>query len=420
MRKFHFGRIAVVAGLIGAATLTAVLAPVAAQANVRTPPLGSQPGNLILSPASGASTLTPTFSTTTACPTGFQSTAGMVVAANDGTNQGILSAGLPSTIIGAPFSGTLGFDMGTILSVAGPAGQTYEFVIQCNASLTSSQFVQSTFVTFSADGSSWTSSGTPPAGSTPTTTTLTSNTSTAVFGSNVTLIATVAPAAATGTVTFFDGTTSLGTGTLASGSASLSTTTLQVGDHSVTAHYGGSASFGASTSAAMVIHITPASANTGTETINVNVPLSEGVFTLTVSGTPVQMTDAVNNGNFFESTGTLSDVTVSDQRQQSKPGWSVSGQVSNFTSGANSFPGSDLGWTPSVKTQNAAADVVAGPAVPAGTTPGLSGGSGLASAGASKGFGTSVLSAALDLRVPVTTAVGAYSAVLTVTAVTHA
>jgi hypothetical protein len=411
---------AVVAGLIGAATLTAVLAPVAAQANVRTPPLGSQPGNLILSPASGASTLTPTFSTTTACPAGFQSTAGMVVAANDGTNQGILNAALPSTIIGAPFSGTLGFSMGTILTVAGPAGQTYEFVVQCNASLTSSQFVQSTFVTFSADGSSWTSSGTPPAGSTPTTTTLTSNTSTAVFGSSVTLIATVAPAAATGTVTFFDGTTSLGTATLASGAASISTTTLQVGDHSITAQYGGTATFGASTSSAMVIHITPAGSNTGTETINVNVPLSEGVFTLTVSATPVQLTDAVNNGTFFESTGTLGAVTVSDQRQQTKPGWSVSGQVSNFTAGANSFPGSDLGWTPTVQTQDPAGDVVAGPAVAAGTTPGLAGGSGLASAAAAKGFGTSVLSAALDLRVPLTTAVGAYSAVLTVTAVTHA
>src|SRR5215831_15304360 len=109
MKSFHFGRIAAVAGLIGATTLVAFLAPVAAQANVRTPPLGSQPGNLILNPASGASTLTPSFSTTTACPAGFQSTANLDVAANDGTNQGVLTAALPSTVIGAPFSGTLGF-----------------------------------------------------------------------------------------------------------------------------------------------------------------------------------------------------------------------------------------------------------------------------------------------------------------------
>src|SRR5215470_19123556 len=111
MKSLHIGRVAALAALVGATTLVALIAPVAAQANVRTPPLGSQPGNLILNPASGASTLTPAFSTTTACPAGFQTTAGISVAANDGTNQGILTAAIPGTVLGAPFSGNLGFSM---------------------------------------------------------------------------------------------------------------------------------------------------------------------------------------------------------------------------------------------------------------------------------------------------------------------
>ena len=44
----------------------------------------------------------------------------------------------------------------------------------------------------------------------------------------------------------------------------------------------------------------------------------------------------------FSSTGALSPVTVADGRQQSKPGWSVSGQVSDFASGSNTIDGNDL------------------------------------------------------------------------------
>jgi hypothetical protein len=155
------------------------------------------------------------------------------------------------------------------------------------------------------------------------------------------------------------------------------------------------------------------------ETIDMDVPSSEGGFTMTVSGTPVQLSDAVlsPDGTVFESTGRLGTVTISDGRGQSRPGWSVSGQVGDFTGGAHPFSGSYLGWTPAVATQNPANDVVAGPAVPPGTDPGLKGGSGLANAAATKGVGTAVLDAALDLKVPASTAAGSYSATLTITAV---
>ena len=90
-----------------------------------------------------------------------------------------------------------------------------------------------------------------------TTTTLTSSTNPSVFGQSVTFTATVtavSPGAgtATGTVSFFDGTTLLGTGTLSAGTTTLSTSSLSGGNtFSITAVYAGDSSFMASTSSAV-------------------------------------------------------------------------------------------------------------------------------------------------------------------------
>ncbi|RPE37315.1 YVTN family beta-propeller protein [Streptomyces sp. Ag109_O5-1] len=89
-----------------------------------------------------------------------------------------------------------------------------------------------------------------------TTTALTSSPDPSVFGQGKVLTATVSPVAPgggipTGTVTFFDGMTSLGTGTLnGSGVATLTVSNLSVGSHSLTATYGGDSSFNGSTSPA--------------------------------------------------------------------------------------------------------------------------------------------------------------------------
>jgi hypothetical protein len=79
----------------------------------------------------------------------------------------------------------------------------------------------------------------------------------ATLGQSVTLTVTVSPQFAgtpTGTVQFFDGTTSLGTQTLGSGpvSASVSTSALVVGGHNITAVYSGDTNFKTSTSASLV------------------------------------------------------------------------------------------------------------------------------------------------------------------------
>src|SRR5439155_1166136 len=81
-----------------------------------------------------------------------------------------------------------------------------------------------------------------PAG---TTTAVASSQNPSVFGQSVTFTATVSPVAPgagtrTGTVTFYDGVTSLGTGSVGiSGNATFSTAALSVGSHSITATYGG-------------------------------------------------------------------------------------------------------------------------------------------------------------------------------------
>ena len=81
-------------------------------------------------------------------------------------------------------------------------------------------------------------------------------------GRTLTLVADVLPASGTvvptGTVTFYDGATSIGTGTVSrDGEAMLTSTTLTVGTHSLKAVYGGDSNDGGSTSVAISVTILP-------------------------------------------------------------------------------------------------------------------------------------------------------------------
>jgi hypothetical protein len=87
-----------------------------------------------------------------------------------------------------------------------------------------------------------------------TSTTLASSLSPSVFGKKVTFTARVAAVAPgtgtpTGSVTFYDGSTTLGTATLVSGKATFATTTLTRGSHMITAVYSGDPSYTTSTAA---------------------------------------------------------------------------------------------------------------------------------------------------------------------------
>ena len=83
-----------------------------------------------------------------------------------------------------------------------------------------------------------------------TSTVVVSSANSVMYGTAVTFTATVSAStgAPTGTVTFYDGTTSLGSATLTNGSASIATSTLSSGVHSITAVYGGVTNYAVSTS----------------------------------------------------------------------------------------------------------------------------------------------------------------------------
>lgn len=102
-------------------------------------------------------------------------------------------------------------------------------------------------------------------GTTATTTTLAASSSSVEQSVKIALTATVSPSAATGTVTFYDGSTSLGSSTLSSGTATLSVSFSTTGTHSLTAVYGGDTTYASSTSSAVSITVT--AATTCTETL---------------------------------------------------------------------------------------------------------------------------------------------------------
>jgi len=93
-------------------------------------------------------------------------------------------------------------------------------------------------------------------GSSTSSTTLTASATTVAAGNGVTLTATVSPSDASGTVTFYDGSTSLGSATLSSGTATLTTASLGTGTHTLTAGYQGSSSYSASTSGSVTVTVT--------------------------------------------------------------------------------------------------------------------------------------------------------------------
>jgi Bacterial Ig-like domain (group 3) len=108
-------------------------------------------------------------------------------------------------------------------------------------------------------GDFWQPPGSTGSGTTATSTTLAASTTTPTVGVAVTLTATVSPSAATGTVTFYDGATTMGTGTLSSGTATLSASFTTTGSQSLTATYGGSGTYASSTSSAISVTVSAAS-----------------------------------------------------------------------------------------------------------------------------------------------------------------
>jgi Tfp pilus assembly protein PilV len=147
---------------------------------------------------------------------------------------------------------------------------------------------------------------------TSTTTTLTSSANPSVYGQSVTFTATVSSSAATGTVTFEDGSTAIGTGTLSGGVATYTTGALTVATHTIKAVYAGDSNYKTSTSTAVSQKVQKASTTTTlTSSTNPSVYGQAVTFTATVvatspgAGTPTG-TVTFKNGSTTLGTGTLS------------------------------------------------------------------------------------------------------------------
>jgi hypothetical protein len=131
---------------------------------------------------------------------------------------------------------------------------------------------------------------------------------------------------------------------------------------------------------------------------------------------PANLGVATQSGANFVATGSLNDIVVTDTRKGGTApySWSVSGQAGAFTAGAQTFSGGFLGWTP--KLVSGAATV--GAAVTSTQT----GGTGLGSSrvlGSSTTAASATLGADLALVIPGTTAAGAYTSKITITALAN-
>ena len=182
---------------------------------------------------------------------------------------------------------------------------------------------------------------------TPTSTALTASATSIAAGQSVTFTATVsASSTPSGTVTFYDGTTTLGEGTLnGSGVATYATTALNAGSHSITAAYGGSSTFAASTSAATIITVsaptltattTALTASATTVNAGTDVSFSATVTPFSGTGTPTG-TVTFMNGTTALGTGTLSGGAASYSTSSLATG---ADSITAVYSGDSNFSGS--------------------------------------------------------------------------------
>ncbi len=180
-----------------------------------------------------------------------------------------------------------------------------------------------------------------------TTTTATSSPNPSNFAQSVTLSATIQLAfggSATGTVTFFDGATSLGSASVSANAAQLSLATLTAGAHSITAKYNGDANFSANTSATITQTVNQGStATTVVSNLNPSAFAQSATFTASVQssagGSPT------GTVTFFDGGSSLGSLNLSGASAQ-LTGSSLSVASHSITakySGDSSFAASTSG-----------------------------------------------------------------------------
>ncbi|MET9222559.1 hypothetical protein ABZX65_27900 [Streptomyces sp. NPDC003300] len=151
-----------------------------------------------------------------------------------------------------------------------------------------------------------------------------------------------------------------------------------------------------------------------TATQKISATVTAGNLQMTQSGDTIDFGTIPLTGRSQTATSALNTVTVVDSRGVDL-GWSLTGTLTDLTSGQNTIPASAVRWTP---------DCVRGSqsvGTPAPGTPGPLGSTAatlcqLTAAGGEKVVGGTVkVNADMDLRLPAVTAPGDYSAILTLT-----
>jgi hypothetical protein len=197
-------------------------------------------------------------------------------------------------------------------------------------------------ITYQYSGDFWFAAGTSgvltqQVNAAQTTTALVSSVNPTIVGGGVTFTATVAPVAPgagtpTGTVTFFDGATSIGMGTLAGGVATFTTSALAVGTHPITAVYGASADFSASTSTAVSQVV-----NQDGTTVAIGSSSNPSTFGTSVTFTATASTDA--SGGIPTGTMTFFDGPTQLGVVALDPTGSATFATSTLTGGSHSIAG---------------------------------------------------------------------------------
>jgi hypothetical protein len=115
-----------------------------------------------LNPASGSTSSTPTWRTAVACPSGFQGSATFKEVHANGTTTNLIAPIVNDTA--SPFSGTLQATIAQIQSAGGiPDGGTQKWFVTCFSAQSgtgNAQNEMNLYITYSADGSTYTSSTT--------------------------------------------------------------------------------------------------------------------------------------------------------------------------------------------------------------------------------------------------------------------
>lgn len=152
---------------------------------------------------------------------------------------------------------------------------------------------------------------------------------------------------------------------------------------------------------------------TGSVDVSVSLPATGGLA-LTVDGNKADLGAAQLSSDLstYRASGALPEVKVTDLRA-ANPGWSLTGQVTDLTSGVHTIDGKQLGWRPKVTATADGQTVQAGSRVRPGT--GLAAPKVLASAAAGQGTGTASVGADLNLSVPSWARGGTYTGVITIT-----